>query len=357
MPRCTHCNALLSTPPGEDATAPDPHGDATVHDPPDDATISDSPGDTTTPESHGGGATAGAPLGGAPGSGEQVPPPWAGPVPPSWGSSSQGPVQWESPPDRPPSGHTTPPPDEATTQLSPEPWGEPANRQPSGLPPDYTTPMPPSDETTTYLSPEPWAEPAIWQPPPPQKKSRMPYFLAAAGAVLLFGVALGIVFWPSGSETSAQPGGEVPSAQGETTAPATEQESGGDLEGQARAVDDLLEDMGTTRSDLGGVVVGGCEPSGLQRVLEMRKGQLEKARGLDVSALDNGAQMRDALVRALEASTESNQRYLAVAPGCPSEAEVADVNQRASSAKTEFLGLWAPVAAQAGLPARTESDI
>ena len=359
LPRCTRCDAPLGTPPGGEASPLAPQGDATSREPQDDTTTpvpqgdvtcGDPQGDTTTPDpqgdataldprgdaavrrSQGEEATARDPLGGASGpGGEPVPPPWAGPAPPSWGSSPQGPVQWESPPGPP---------------------SEPPSEPPSGR----TTPAPP-DETTTHLSPEPWAEPAIWQPPPPPKKSRMPYFLVAAGAVLLFGVALGIVFWPSGTDTPAQPAGDVPSAQDESPAPATEEEPGGDVEGQARAVDGLLEDMGATRSDLGGVVVAGCPPSGLQRILEMRKGQLEKARALDVSALGNGPRMKDALVRALEASTESNQRYLDVAPGCPSEAEVADVNQRASGAKSEFLGYWGPVAEQAGLPARTESDI
>ncbi|MGP4029529.1 hypothetical protein [Actinomadura sp. 3N407] len=311
LPRCTRCNAPLGTSPGGDATAPDRHGgDATAHDPPaDDATARD-------------------PLGGAPGPGEPLPPPWTSPP--------QDPVQWESPPPGPPPDHTTPmpPSGETSTQLSPEPWAEP-------------------------VSPEPWAEPAIWQPPAPPKRSRVPYFLAAAGAVLLIGVALGIVFWPSGSGTPAQPGDGVPSAaQSQGTEPATEEPGDdGDVEAQAGAVDDLLKEMGGTRSDLGGVVVDGCPADGLRRVLDARQGQLDQARALDVRALDNGVQMKDALVRALEASTESNQRYLDVAPGCPTEAEVADVNQRASDAKSEFIDYWTPVAEQAGLPARTESDI
>ncbi|MEU8798973.1 hypothetical protein [Spirillospora sp. NPDC048819] len=314
-----------------DPTAPDQRGGgATSHDP--------QAGDATSHDSPAGDATTRDPLGGAARPGEPLPPPWT--------SSPQEPVQWESPPPGPPPGpqpgfppdHTTPmPPDETSTQLSPEPWADP-------------------------VSPEPWAEPAIWQPPAPPKRSRVPYFLAAAGAVLLFGLALGIVFWPSGSETPAQPsGGGVPSAQGQGTESATGEPGGdadsGDVEAQAKAVDALLEDMGTTRSELGGVVVDGCPTNGLRRILEMRMGQLERARELDVSALDNGVPMKDALVRALEASTESNQRYVDISPGCPTEAEVADVNQRASNAKNEFIGHWAPVAEQAGLPARTESDI
>lgn len=248
----------------------------------------------------------------------------------------------------------TPPGGDATTPDEPPapPWGTP--------PPDHTTPMPPSGETSTQLSPEPWSEPAIWQPPASPKKSKAPYFLGAAGVVLLLGLALGIVFWPSGSGTSASPGGSggVPSAQqSQDGVPEEETSQALDHDAQARAVDGLLEEMGATRSDLGTVVVGGCETSGLQRVLDARRSQLDEARALDVSALDNGTELKDALVRALEASTESNQRYVDVSPGCPSDAEVRDVNQRASDAKDEFIGYWTPIAQQAGLPTRTADDI
>lgn len=305
LPRCTRCNAALGTAPAEDATTPDPH--------------SGRPGEDATVQAPYGGGTAGS---GAPG--EPPPPPWT------------------SPPQEPAG------------------WGSPLDQPPPGPPPDHTTPMPPGGETYTQLSPEPWAEPAIWQPPAPPKKSRTPYFLGAAGAVLLFGLALGIVLWPSGSDAPAQPTGDVPSVQGASEAPpeGDDPSSGaGDAEAQAKAVDDLLEEMGGTRSELGGVVTSGCPTAGLRRVLDARRSQLETARSLDVSALENGPKMKEALVRALEASAESNQRYLDFAPGCPTESDVADVNQRASSAKSEFISYWSPIAEEAGLPTRTESDI
>ncbi|MFA1537699.1 hypothetical protein [Actinomadura monticuli] len=264
-----------------------------------------------------GDATARDPFGEIPVPREPVPPPWAG----------QGPTPWPSQDD-------------------------------------YTTPMPPSEERSISLSPEPWAEPAIWQPPAPRGKSRLPYFLGAAGVVLLIGVALGIVFWPSGSNTPENPAAAVQSgapsgdASAEPSSGAvSETGDSGDRDAQAGAVDELLQRMGATRSSLGTVVEEGCTTSGLQRILDERRGQLESARELEVGALTDGTQMKDALIRALEASTASNQRYLDVAPGCPSDGEVADVNQRASSAKSEFIGYWTPIAEQAGLPSRSESDI
>jgi hypothetical protein len=115
--------------------------------------------------------------------------------------------------------------------------------------------------------------------------------------------------------------------------------------------------MARTRSELGTVVADGCDTAGLQRIHDERQTQLDKANALDVSALDNGTAMKDALVRALRASVESNQRYLDVAPGCPSDDEVADVNQEATNAKNEFITYWTPIAQQAGLPTRDGDNI
>ncbi|GAA4234843.1 hypothetical protein GCM10022254_40690 [Actinomadura meridiana] len=249
-----------------------------------------------------------------------------------------------------PGGH------ESAPYQAPSPYQPPSSYQPVS---PYPPPMPPpSDEESTRLAPEPWSEPAIWQPPAPPRKSKTPYVLAAAGTVALLLLAIGIVFWPKGgSDPSADPahGG---AGGGAASAPQTRSETpSGDLDKQAGAVDALLTEMATTRTELGTVVVGGCETDALTRVLDARRAQLEKARALDVSAITGGTEMRDALVRALEASSESNQRYVDVSPGCPSDSEVADVNQRASDAKDEFIGLWNPVAQRAGLQVRTADDI
>ncbi|TDD63687.1 hypothetical protein [Actinomadura rubrisoli] len=272
----------------------------------------------------------GIPASGGPGGGAESPPP------PPWSPPPQDPVPW------------TPPPRESP------PWGSP--------PPQYTSPMPPSGETSIPLSPEPWAEPAIWQPPPPAKKSKQPYFLILAGVVLLAGVALGIVFWPSGSKP-APPAGNAASQQSQQgVAPENEAVSGspsgdGDLAAQAGTVDGLLKEMAGTRSDLGSVVTAGCGTPGLQRIRDQRQEQLDRARALKVDALQDGEPLKDALVRALEASVKSNQRYLDVAPGCPSDDDVAPINQEASDAKNEFIRYWTPIAEKAGLPPRDADTI
>ncbi|MEU9839400.1 hypothetical protein AB0C69_09290 [Actinomadura sp. NPDC048032] len=386
-PRCARCDAPLVTPGTGDAAAwtnAAGAGDATVQDetvrdpftaPPgggapdaDDATVQDDPYRSLY-----GGTPYGAPSGSAPQAGS----------PPDADDPTIQNDPYRAPYSGTPMGSPPPNADDATVQGAQYGGGAPGESAPGGVPvpwepapppwadqspvqwearPDHTLHMPPAEERTTHLSPEPWAEPwsepAIWQPPAPPKRSTMPYFLGAAGVVLLIGVALGIVFWPSGSNSSPPAASGPSTGQSQGVASASDSPtSEGDLDAQARAVNDLLEEMGGTRSELGTVVTQGCPVSGVRRVLDARRGELEKARALEVSALLDGEEMKAALVRALEASTESNQRYLAGAPGCPSESEVADVNQRASSAKNEFIGYWNVVAEKAGLPTRTESDI
>ncbi|WP_131735948.1 hypothetical protein [Actinomadura roseirufa] len=265
------------------------------------------------------------------------------------------------PPGGPPSGFggADPLPPPWARQQEPPPW--------AASPADYTTPMPPSGETSTPLSPEPWAEPPMWQPPEQPKKSRRPYFLIAAGMLVLAAVALGIVLWPNGSggsngsatsagdRTSAQPSEpEAPETEGGDPSPTAE---GDALEKQAGTVEALLKEMAGTRSDLGAVVTAGCSTSGLQRVRDQRTEQLDKARGLEVGALLEGEEMKDALVRALQASVESNQKYLDAAPGCPDDDEVAGSNQNASDAKNEFIRLWTPNAGKAGITVRDADTI
>ncbi|RSN60258.1 hypothetical protein DMH08_21200 [Actinomadura sp. WAC 06369] len=279
-------------------------------------------------------------------------------------------VRDQGPGADPPTIPVPDPPDPAQV-----PWPAPPQDRTTAMPPG-ATPMPPgaTGETSIPLSPEPWAEPAIWQPPAPPKRNRTPLVLVAAGAVALALIAFGIVFWPSGSESasgkglssagSSTTGDGTAGGAGDSSSPGAEEpgeqepQSDAAFREQAQAVDGVLADMGGTRSDLASVVADeDCSVSGIERVLESRRSQLERARALDVASLDSGAELKDALVRALEASVESNERYAAVAPGCPSPSEVSDVNQRATDAKNEFVGYWGPIAREAGLPARSGDDI
>ncbi|XVQ11700.1 hypothetical protein ACQP1W_03695 [Spirillospora sp. CA-255316] len=251
-----------------------------------------------------------------------------------------------------------------------DPGGWPSSPPPASSPP----PMPPhgdrDGETTISLSEEPWdndqwVEPEIWNPDQIRKKSPLPYVLLGGGVVALLAIALAIVFWPSSSNTG-KPTANTPAAPGSQSAGTENQpvsdspsDSGGatDLNRQAGQVDALLTEMSSTRSELGSVVTSGCQTADLERIRTQRQEQLGKAKALDVSSLENGTAMRDALVRALEASVESNQRYLDVSPGCPSDDDVAPINGQASQAKRDFIGYWRPNAEKAGLDVRSADDI
>lgn len=216
-------------------------------------------------------------------------------------------------------------------------------------------------EHTTTLSPEPWAqsEPEMWQPPPERRRNKvLPFLITAAGALVLVLVALGIIFWPSGEKKGADRR-DAPAAQSQpagSESPTTEGASEAAKE-QADKVNGLLDSMATTRGDLGTVVTGGCQISGLERVRDDRQEQLRTARSLEVAELNNGTELKDALVKALEASVQSNQTYLDHAPGCPPESAVSGINAEASGAKDEVIRHWGPIAEQLGLPSRSAGSI
>ncbi|MBO2455930.1 hypothetical protein J4573_53270 [Actinomadura barringtoniae] len=342
MPRCTRCNAPLSSvaPGANDPTAQDPGG-----------------------------------LGSGYGPGSQQPPPtpWSEPPPDPWSPRSEGnepaPSPWEARSD----GTEPAPPPGPSGQ--PGPWS-PQPEEPTAWAPSSSPHEPPPyesahGETSISLGREPWDEPEIWQPPPPsnqRRRSAMPYVVIGGGVTILVLVALLIIVWPHDKNDNANPpltqqgSSETEQTTTDTgTAEPTDTESGSptasaDVTAQAGKVDSLLNDMTSTRRELGTVTGDGdCDSAGLTRIRDQRQSELGTAQGLDVSALQNGSEMKDALVRALQASLDSNKHYLSVAPDCPSEATEAD--QRATQAKSEFIQYWGPVADEAGLAARSADAI
>lgn len=275
-------------------------------------------------------------------------------APQSWEPTRADPPGWPPPADTP-SGPAGPP------------WERPPAGGPSGPPPGPPPPGDPTGETTISLSDEPWEhehwpEPEIWDPSSVRRKRTLPYVLIGSGLVALAAIALTIVFWP-GSDRSGTPSANAPVPQSEGAGPQSTpagdppSDSGSDLNKQAGQVDALLTEMSSTRSELGSAVTAGCGTADMERIRTQRQEQLGKAKALEVDALDNGTDLRDALVRALEASVESNQRYLDAAPGCPSDDAVRPVNERASAAKREFVGHWRPNAEKAGLAVRDADSI
>ncbi len=264
------------------------------------------------------------PLGGA--SGEEATrrdPNEGQPLPPPWAAAPQDPPGWNTPP--------------------PPPSGDPG-------------------ETSISLSPEPWDEPPIWQPP--QRTGRRDvklYLLIAVGAVALAAVATLIVVWPSGDDRNGPGAGpqpqqtsQTPTGDGTGTTPddTTATTASGDAAQQARAVDGLLSEMASTRSQLQ-PIAGDCDRPGLGRIASQRQSQLNRARSMQFDKLPSGPQMQSALVRALEASVESSRTRQS--EGCPATPLPAD--SRATSAKQEFIGYWNSVAAEHDLPSRSEGDI
>jgi hypothetical protein len=288
------------------------------------------------------------------------------------------------------------PADEGTTPDAPPPtpWAEPPEEADWPTPPPDLTPWgsPPSrsGETHVSLGHEPWEqepdgqwrqgmdapwqehgggppwqpEPEIWQPPPPPpRRQLLPYVVAGLAVVVLAAVAVGIVFWPTGGNEPVTTSGnstvpaQSPSAPPETSGSPSQEPTGGAFDEQARKVNTLLDEMASTRTQLGSVVAEECDTSGLERVRGQRRSQLAQARTLQVDSLENGTRLRDALVRALEASVESNQRYLDQAPGCPPDSAVYDINSRAQEAKRQVVDYWGPNAQKASLPSRDANTI
>ncbi|WP_019632881.1 hypothetical protein [Actinomadura atramentaria] len=370
LPRCTLCGAPLSSAAESESAATSPD------DGPDEGGtlpwtaeygVSSDPGATAGSGSRGSAGPFG--LSGSPGpggsSGSSGPPGSHGPSDPydPYGPpGSSGPRGLSGPPGAAGSpGPWGPPSPQESLPLSPEPWNDP-----------IPVPPPPAEQTTR-LSAEPWeqnawgGEPPVWQPPPPRRRSSpLPYVLLGVGLVVLLAVAAAIVLWPSGGTsgnggTVAQNSPAVPGSSPASDTPSDDPSptGAGDGAAQARAVDSLLSEMASTRRSLGAAVEGGCETSSLQSVRDARRAQLSEAQGLTVDGLANGTALRDALVRALQASVTSNERYLEQSPGCPADSDpvISQANDEASAAKREFLGYWNTIAEEQGLTSRSEGDI
>ncbi|MEV4564363.1 hypothetical protein AB0K12_11405 [Nonomuraea sp. NPDC049419] len=142
--------------------------------------------------------------------------------------------------------------------------------------------------------------------------------------------------------------------------------SGKEARRQARELDVLLSSSNSSRSDLTEAIDEAvlCERAGLDTIRDItnaRRRQLTAARRLTVSALPDGAQLRDALVTALDASYQADLAFLSwarklAADGCPGVGRDhrdyrrgLDWSKAAHEAKTRFVRTWRPVAKKYGL--------
>ena len=221
--------------------------------------------------------------------------------------------------------------------------------------------------------------------------------LAVGGLVLLVAIAVGGVFWavggddatpPSTTLSSPDPGATAPAepapAEPITTEPITTGSittgaatvDGTALRTQAQALDQLLSASKKSRDKLnqGIKVAGNCARLSTALTLMRQAGDERRAEqttlaSLDLSAITAGEQARSALTQALRYSIEADEEYVKWAEtksgnGCRNSTaaqrhfDAADrQSDQAGAAKSRFLELWNPVAAEAGLPPRDRQGI
>jgi hypothetical protein len=195
------------------------------------------------------------------------------------------------------------------------------------------------------------------------------------------GLAAGIAFWPRGDHRpvssapiSAPPNQASTSDATESGEPAS---SGSEpvAHDQTVAIDGLLDEMASSRTKLGGAVSDAfrCDEltaalDTLNQVRDERQEQLNKARALTVDAIDEGVELRNALIRAADYSLRADEEFLAWAEaneGCTGTNTPKDGHfdrgeqistDQAGPAKQEFANRWNPVAEQEGLSSRSTDD-
>jgi hypothetical protein len=133
-------------------------------------------------------------------------------------------------------------------------------------------------------------------------------------------------------------------------------------------VDALLKESKVSRDQLGPALtkVDRCSDAAggvtdLERITAARVDQLNRAKALPVDQLDNGAAVRDLLVKALDYSAEADQHFTTWATGvrdtgCQGAAPrtgdyqaASAASGQASAAKREFVKAWNVIAGTHGV--------
>ncbi|MEU1389755.1 MULTISPECIES: hypothetical protein [unclassified Nonomuraea] len=136
--------------------------------------------------------------------------------------------------------------------------------------------------------------------------------------------------------------------------------------GQAGQVDELLSSSSSTRSSLSAAIAEatGCRRTGVTTIEDItasRRDQLAAARTLEVTALPEGAALKQTLITALDASYDADTAFLSwarrhLAGGCTGP--VSDDrdyrrglsrSEAAQTAKAQFAQAWRPIAETYGL--------
>ncbi|MGP3928915.1 hypothetical protein [Nonomuraea sp. KM88] len=177
----------------------------------------------------------------------------------------------------------------------------------------------------------------------------------------------------AGQTGASEPAGDaLPPAAGETPSawppPDLTPSPGAAAEQQAGAVNDLLSSSSSARTSLSEAIERArrCERRGrdtIQDITDRRRGQLTDARALDVTALEGGTELKDALVDALSASYEADAAFLAWArrqsggnctgstAGDRDFRRGIDRSEDAQAAKVRFSEMWRSIATKYDLTA------
>jgi hypothetical protein len=215
----------------------------------------------------------------------------------------------------------------------------------------------------------------------PARRSSSAAWLVGFAAVILVGliVLMSVVAQSGGSTVTPNSGVTVPAAASPLeSSPADASPPSGQTGGQseAQAVDALLDKAAASRSGLSTAIdeILDCsDVSGgaftLQTITSDRESQLGEAQSLQVDALQNGDDMKNALVNALSDSLDADRAFLSWArdtesSGCSGSAPITSDYHRgendsaaAGREKTTFVGLWNPIATSYLLTTRDDDDI
>jgi hypothetical protein len=278
-------------------------------------------------------------------------------------------------------------------------YSQPPPYDPGAYPYDYaaaqsvTQPVSPGYPAGAYQYPAPYPGSPVVLPPatvppetPPTRRRLNPVWPIGGVVLLLTAVLIGtqlplLRHGTGRAAASASPAaGSGPGGAGTpvpTGAPATTNGGGnsGDAAAEAGSVNALLGLTSGSRSKLGKALndLDNCPGTSqlrsdknlIDQVATERTDQLNRARALDLHALNSGDAVKSALVEALSDSVQADHDYSAWATdeingNCrttPNRTHGDMVSGEADKAKQRFVILWNPIAVQYGLPTRVETDV
>lgn len=254
------------------------------------------------------------------------------------------------------------PPQPQPPRVEQQPWSE---QNAWNLPP-REQPLPQSQQQRQEWRPER----EQWMPDD-GPRWRGPVVAGLVAALLTAAIVVGYVFWTKDDGTDgsiAQPQTTTePTAKDKEKASSDEPKApAGDSKAQATAFDGLLSDMTDSREKLASITYTCANKnkdiSAFETAISERKAQLDDADALAVDALDKGADLKNALKSALEASIKSNEEartWLKDEDGCGKDAaaRLKPFTEKATATKKSFLELWNPIATDEGLDTRKREDI